>query len=106
MDKLNVKPHFLKELISIIRLYCPKAQILAYGSRLGKDCHDGSDLDLVVKTFGNEKCSLSELKSILNDSSIPFLIDISCYDDLPDSFKKEIDKKNIQIYPYKADLLK
>ena len=80
---LNVKQEYLNELKNIFSNYCPKAEIWAYGSRLTNDCHSGSDLDLTVKTFNDENKYLYELKELLNDSDIPFLIDINISDNLP-----------------------
>ena len=85
---LNVKQEYLNELKNIFSNYCPKAEIWAYGSRLTNDCHSGSDLDLTVKTFNDENKYLYELKELLNDSDIPFLIDINIFDNLPQSFIK------------------
>lgn len=90
MNKLNVKPQYLKMLYDIFNEYCPEAEIWAYGSRLNGDSHDGSDLDLVVKSFNNPDKKLYELREILIESNIPFLIDINEFDSLPISFQQEI----------------
>ena len=82
----------------IFRSYCPHAEIWAYGSRVGGDSHDGSDLDLAVVDFGDSTKKLSELRQILNDSNIPFLIDIFEFHKLPLSFQSEIRKKYIVLY--------
>ena len=95
---LNVKQEYLEELKEIFNKYCPKAEIWAYGSRLKGDCHSGSDLDLVVKNFNEEGKYLYELKELLNDSDIPFLIDIQEFDYLPKSFQQEIEKSYIRIF--------
>lgn len=99
VNKLFIKQKYLDELISIFDLRCPNAIIWAYGSRVNGDAHDGSDLDLVVKDFGNSDCYLYELKEYLKDSNIPFLIDIVEYKYIPESFQKEIEKNYIEIYP-------
>lgn len=99
MNNLFIRPEHLAVLLSIFKDYCPNAKIWAYGSRVDGDAHDGSDLDLVIKDFGDEKCSSGELKELLNDSNIPFLIDINEFDKLPETFQKEIEKKYIIIYP-------
>jgi len=99
MSELYIKQRHLDELTSIFNKYCPNALILAYGSRVKGDAHEGSDLDLVVKKFGQDDCDLYELREYLRESNIPFLIDVLEYDNLPESFKSEIDKINIQIYP-------
>ena len=41
---------------------------------------------------------LYELKSLLNDSNIPFVIDINEFDKLPDYFQEEIKKRYIRIF--------
>jgi len=99
MTKLYVKDEYLNMLLSIFEDYCPKAKIWAYGSILGGDAHSGSDLDLVVKDFGDKNCSLSELKNLFSESDMPFLIDIVVFDDLPKSFQDEILKNYLVIYP-------
>lgn len=95
---LNVKQEYLNELKNIFNGYCPNAEIWAYGSRLTNDYHSGSDLDLTVKTFNDEKKYLYELKELLNDSDIPFLIDINLFDNLPQSFQNEILKNYVKIF--------
>lgn len=99
MNNIFLKDEHLAVLSEIFENYCPDAQIWAYGSRVAGDAHDGSDLDLTVIDFGDEKCSLAELKRILNDSNIPFLIDINEFKNLPESFQEEIRKKYVKIFP-------
>ena len=95
---LNVKEEYLKELKDIFTKYCPKAEIWAYGSRVKNDCHSGSDLDLVVKSFNEDNKHLYELKDLLNESDIPFLIDIQDFEKLPKYFQDEIKKEYVRIF--------
>jgi predicted nucleotidyltransferase len=99
MSKLFIKPQYFQMLIDILDNYCPNAQIWAYGSRVGGDAHNGSDLDLVVKDFGDENLDIATLKGMFTDSNIPFFIDISEFDKLPEYFQQEILKNYIIIYP-------
>ncbi len=99
MSNLFIKQEHLDMLRSIFKQYCPCAEVWAYGSRFGGDAHEGSDLDLVVKTFGDKKCTLAELKELLNDSNIPFLVDILEFDKIPVSFQNEIKRNYTVIYP-------
>ncbi len=94
---LNLKPKYLDVLNEIFNQYCPNAEIWAYGSRLTNDCHSGSDLDLVVKNFNDSSKNLYELNKLLNDSNIPFLIDLKEFDKLPQAFQDEIKKNYIKI---------
>ena len=97
MTNLNVKPEHLKMLKDIFAKYCPKAEIWAYGSRIKGDSHDGSDLDMVVKSFNDETKNITELRQMLNDSNIPFLMDVTEFDKLPKSFQTEILKEYLVI---------
>lgn len=96
---LDVKREYLSQLEEIFYLYCPKAEIWAYGSRIKNDSHSGSDLDLAVKSFHDPDKSIYELRELLNDSDIPFLIDIHEFDRLPKSFQDEIVKNYVPIFP-------
>lgn len=101
MSRLFIEQEYLQNLVSIFDNYCPNATIFAYGSRLNGDAHSGSDLDLAVKNFGDNNCSLAELKEILSQSNIPFLVDILEFKSLPASFQKEILKDYEIIFPVK-----
>lgn len=96
---INLKQQYYDELHNIFDKYCPKAEIWAYGSRVNGDSHSGSDLDLAVKSFNEDDKYLYELRELLNDSDIPFLIEIQEYDRLPESFQEEINKNYVEIYP-------
>lgn len=98
MNNLFIKPEHLKILTDIFQTYCPHAQIWAYGSRVNGDAHEGSDLDLVVRNFNDEDKSVSELKNLISESNIPFLVDVVGYEQLPPSFQKEIERGYIVIY--------
>ena len=95
MSELFIKPEHLKMLKEIFASYCPDAEIWAYGSRLAGDAHEGSDLDLVVKDFHCENANLYELKNLLSESNIPFIVDIHEFANLPKSFQDEILKNYI-----------
>lgn len=102
---LDIKKKHLKELEEIFEAYCPRAEIWAYGSRIKNDSHSGSDLDLTVKSFNDDSRSIFELRELLNDSDIPFLIDIFEFEKLPISFQEEIRKKYVRIFPVNDELM-
>ncbi len=99
MNNLFIEEKYLNELQNIFKSYCPCAEIWVYGSRLNGGAHAGSDLDLAVKNFNSENCNIFDLKQILNNSSIPFLIDIFEFDKLPSNFQDEIKKNHAIIFP-------
>jgi predicted nucleotidyltransferase len=68
-------------------------EVLAYGSRLRPDHHEGSDLDLCVRRKNNLREPVQTLPQViwaLRESRIPFLIDILDWAYLPESFHQEI----------------
>lgn len=97
MSNLFIDKKDLDILKNILKEFCPNSEVYAYGSRINGRAHEGSDLDLTIKNFPKDKY-LFELKEIFSNSNITFLIDVNLYDDLPQSFKEEIDKNNVQIY--------
>lgn len=98
MSELFIKDEYLKMLCDIFSQYCPHAEVWAYGSRLNGNAHEGSDLDLVVKSFNEANKNINELKELIRESNIPFLVDINLYTSLPQSFQEEINKKYIKIF--------
>ena len=98
MNNLFVADKYLEMLINIFEDYCPQVEVYAYGSRINGNAHDGSDLDLTIKNFPKDKY-LFELKELISESNVPFLVDINVFENLPQSFKDEIDKNNVKIYP-------
>lgn len=98
MAELFIKPEYLKILTQIFNFYCPAAEIWAYGSRIKNDAHEGSDLDIVVKDFNSENKNIHELRKLITDSNIPFIVDIHEFQSLPEAFQKEILKNYIVIH--------
>lgn len=97
MNKLFIEQRHLEILKNIFKDFCPEAKVYAYGSRINGKAHSGSDLDLTIKNFPQEKY-LFQLKELISESDIPFLVDINIYNNLPQSFKDEIEKNNIEIF--------
>lgn len=94
MTKIFIEQRFLDELITIFKTVTPNGKILAYGSRVNNTAHEGSDLDLALVGKGD----LAKLKSALEESSIPFLIDTIKFENVPESFQKEILKNHVVLY--------
>ncbi len=95
MNKLHVPNKHLQMVIEVIEKNTPNAEVWAYGSRVSGDCHDGSDLDLVV--LGCTAKELMGLKIGFRESSIPFLIDVVRWESIPDYFQDEIKKAYVAV---------
>jgi len=93
MPQINIKPKHLKQVIEILKTHVPEAEVWAYGSRLGDYCHNGSDLDLIVRNKSNLNTPVSEipvLRESFSQSNIPFLVDIHDWARIPESFREQI----------------
>ena len=54
-------------------------EVWAYGSRVDGSAHDGSDLDVVIRTHNGEKVPIHlflELKDAIKQSNIPIVVDV------------------------------
>lgn len=99
MTDLFLQEKHLEILRTIFRQVCPAATIAAFGSRIKSEAHEGSDLDLAVLNWGGHNDCPAKLKNALEESSLPFLIDIVDFNKVPPAFQQEISKKNVIIYP-------
>ena len=90
---LMVDHKHLDELKNIFQQIVPDAQVWAYGSRVDGTAHRGSDLDIAIVGDGD----ILALKNALQESNIPFLVDVVKFENLPESFQKEILKKYVVI---------
>lgn len=100
MPQLNLKSDFLVQVKTILKQYVPEFEVWAYGSRVNGDCHEASDLDLVVrnpKNLQKQTENLSQLKQAFIDSNLPFLVDLMDWANLPESYREEIKKRHVVV---------
>ncbi len=92
---LRDKDH--KEIIRLAkRSFTKPVKVWAYGSRVNGMAHEGSDLDLVVLPDGDGMLDLSELgifKDLLQESTIPILVQVLDWNRIPESFQANILKE-------------
>ena len=92
-ERLHLKPRHRRMLEDILRAHMPEVEVWAYGSRLSGQSHDGSDLDLVLRSPKLKQIPvgrLADLEEALRESTIPFLIEARDWARLPASFHREI----------------
>ncbi|MDR2762735.1 MAG: nucleotidyltransferase domain-containing protein [Planctomycetaceae bacterium] len=76
-------------------------EVLAYGSRINGNAHNGSDLDLAVRRFDKKPLSTKTMTMLINkiqESNIPILIDLHDWTSLPLNFHNQIEKKHEIFY--------
>jgi len=97
---LHIREIDLIRIREIFQKLLPTATVYAYGSRVNGDAHDGSDLDLAIKSKNGEEISndvLSKIRETFQESNIPILVDLHDFARLPLSFQKEILEKHVKI---------
>ena len=81
-------PNSYKEIISIFQKYENIEKVIIYGSRAKGNFREGSDIDFTI--FGSINYNeLIKLKHEFYDSKIPYLVDISIYNQLSSVSLKE-----------------
>ncbi len=96
-DRLDLPRRYRKQLEALLRQHVPGVEVWAYGSRVTGESHEGSDLDLVLRSptlepLGGEYLDLIEA---LEESNIPILIQAYDWARLPESFHKEISRNYV-----------
>ena len=90
-----------ERLIAIFKTATTSFEVWAYGSRVNGDAHDGSDLDLVVRTPDLQKMPVDvflAIKEKIRESNIPIVVELFDWARLPDTFHKNILAKHEVLY--------
>ncbi|WP_199879923.1 nucleotidyltransferase family protein [Arundinibacter roseus] len=86
-----------ERLIAIFKTAPIPIEVWAYGSRVNGDAHEGSDLDLVVRTPDLQKVPMSifsDLREKIRESNVPIVVELFDWARLPERFQKTIEQKN------------
>ena len=97
-----------ERLIAIFETVAIPFEVWAYGSRVNGDAHDGSDLDLVLRTPDLQKLPIDVylvLKEKIQESNVPIVVELFDWARLPESFYKNILAKHEVMYSNTAIIL-
>jgi len=73
-------------LADLLLRHLPGVAVWAYGSRVRGRSRPNSDLDLVAFAAADQMVELGELREALQESDLPFLVDLHRWEELPESF--------------------
>lgn len=98
-DRLDLPPRYREMLDALLQKYVPNVEVWAYGSRINGRCHEGSDLDLVLRSPTLEPLDYEydELLEALEQSSLPILVQAHDWARLPESFHREIESDYVVV---------
>ena len=75
----------------LLHRYLLGVEVWAYGSRVRWNARSQSDLDLVAFASPEHRGAVSQLREAFDESSLPFSVDLLVWDDLSDSFHRNIE---------------
>jgi predicted nucleotidyltransferase len=91
VERIDLASRHLALVRDILSRYVPGNVVWAYGSRVKGTAHARSDLDIVV--FGVSQRQRYALIDALDESNIPFIVQVLSWENIPDDFKEEIKKQ-------------
>ena len=100
MPKLDLPPAYRRMLIELLATHAPDAEVLAYGSRVNGQAHDGSDLDLVVRNPDRPaapQTRLHLLRDALTESDLPILVEVLDWARIPEDMRREIERQHVVV---------
>lgn len=95
--KIDIAPKDLKIIKDLLNQYLPNTLVWAFGSRVKFTAKPTSDLDLVAFIPKEQELKLSLLKEALEESSLPFRIDLHNWHELPETFHKKIENSFVVV---------
>ena len=90
-------------LISLLSRHLSNTVIWVYGSRVRGTSRPSSDLDMVVFATPEQMRKMSELRECFEESSLPFRVDLFVWDEVPESFRKQIEREHVVLVGGDAD---
>ena len=84
-----------KLVLDLLKQHLPNVAVWAYGSRIKWTARPQSDLDLVAFASCEQEAAVFNLREALEESSLPFSVDLFIWDELPESFRKRIEAEHV-----------
>jgi len=88
---IDITPKQQKILRSLFETHLPNTLVWVYGSRITKHARANSDLDLVAFSTPEHLKQVHALREAFDNSDLPFRVDLFVWDEVPKSFRKNIE---------------
>lgn len=95
--KLDIPPQDLKTVQALLKQFLPHTRVWAFGSRVKFTAHPASDLDVAAFISKDQVIQFSLLKEALEESDLPFRVDLHDWNELPETFHKNIRSNYVEI---------
>ncbi len=105
-EQIAISVRHLRYLLEQIELYIPKATVWAFGSRIKWSHRPESDLDLAILCDKETtRKALSRLNDALEESDMPFKMQILDFNRLPENMQENIKKNYLVLYQPQENIL-
>ena len=94
-DAIDISVGDHKLILGLLKQYLPNVSVWAYGSRVKWTARPQSDLDLVAFVSCEQKAAVFNLREALEESSLPFPVDLFIWDELPESIRRWIEAEYV-----------
>ena len=91
--EIILPPEQLRLVLSLTQAHLPGVEVWAYGSRVRGNPRRYSDLDLVAFTAPGQSAQADDLREAFEESDLPIRVDLFLWEELPDSFHREIERQ-------------
>ncbi len=97
-EAVDLDPKHREIVVRLLGEHVPECEVRAYGSRVKWKARQHSDLDLaVVGASAASQLALTTLREALEESDLPFRVDVLDWDKIPEEFRQEIDKHYVTL---------
>jgi len=103
-----LKPKYKQMLLDLFSEITMPIEVWAYRSWVKGTAHNGSDLDLVIRSKDGNKIPIDilvELKEKIRESNVPILMELFDWERLPQSFHKNIEACHEVLFPVSENIL-
>lgn len=94
---LAITPEQQNVLLQLLQQFLPNVGVWAFGSRVKGNARLTSDLDLVMFANPPQKPQVFALQEALEESNLPFKVDLLIWDEIPENFKTNIQRHYIEL---------
>jgi CRISPR-associated endonuclease/helicase Cas3 len=94
-QNIAITPEQERVLRNLLQRHLPDTTAWLYGSRITGKAHLRSDLDMVVFAEPGQERQVSDLREALEESSLPFRVDLFVWDEIPETFKATIENAHV-----------
>lgn len=95
--EIDLTPDQHRLVMALIDQHLPDTDVWVYGSRVKWTSRPESDLDLVAFSGPEQSGQVSDLREAFEESDLPFRVDVLVWDELPETFREEIDETHFTV---------